>query len=82
MAMIDFSCGTQSLWLLYSNGNNKDYISTNKFVYSITFDFLIENTTTISASLFQNNKDVDENLNDRSFENKKAWKHKQIGKEF
>lgn len=33
----------------------------NKFEYNIAFDFLVGNTTLISGSPFQNNKDVDEN---------------------
>lgn len=77
MAMVEFSCGAQVTGHLYDIGNNKDYMYTNKFEFSVAYDFLVGNTSLITGSAFQTNKDVHEGLKERPVGTKEAKRRKE-----
>lgn len=51
---------------------SKDYMYTNKFGFGVAHEFLVGNTTFITESAFQTNKDVHKTLKERLVKTKRS----------
>lgn len=75
-AMVEFSFRAHVTGHLYHIGYNEDYIYTNKFDFSVAYDYLVGNTSFNTGSAFQTNNDVNETPKERPVKTKKAKRKK------